>query len=336
MIRFRVRGSAGGERFDLQIDGVTVQSYLAFDGFIIFSHQAQQPVSADRISLVFTNDLFDPENGIDRNLTVDWLDVNSDRIQTTNGNIFSTGTFTNADGIVDGFGRGDTLHGNGFFQFANTPLDGTGSTIVVRASGDIGAEQLELQIDERVVATFNVTQSFEDYVFFADRNITADQVRVRFSNDIFSPNLDRNLNVDFISIDGNVFESESSATYSTGTFNDADGIVAGFGRGSTLQVQGFFEYGQTPDIRPLNVNGTPVFDCNGHLFLVTSGSLNWQEAQAEAAALGGNLVTVNSRAEELFLQATFSDNVRWIGINDSTAGEGQFRWASGETVFNTN
>ena len=286
--------------------------------------------------MAFTNDLYDPANNIDRNLTVDWLDVNGDRIQTTNGNIFSTGTFNNADGIVDGFGRGDTLHGNGFFQFASTPLDGTGSTIVVRASGDIGVEELQLQIDERVVATFNVTQSFEDYVFVADRDITADQVRVRFSNDIFIPGVDRNLNVDFISIDGEVFESESSATYSTGTFNDADGIVAGFGRGSTLQVQGFFEYGQTPENRPLNINGNAVFERNGHLYFVSSSSLYWEEAQAEAATFGANLVTVNSRDEEVFLQETFGNNVRWIGLSDSTAGEGQFRWASGETVFYTN
>ena len=336
LIRFRVRGNEGGEQFDLRIDGQTVQSYQAFDGFIIYSYQAQEPVSADRISLAFTNDFYDPANDFDRNLTVDWLDVNGDRIQTTNGNIFSTGTFTDADGIVDGFGRGDVLHGNGLFQFASTPLDGTGSTIVVRASGDIGVEELELQIDERTVATFTVTQSFEDYVFVADRDITADQIRVRFSNDIFNPNIDRNLNVDFVSIDGQVFESESESTFSTGTFNDADGIVAGFGRGSTLQVQGFFEYGQTPENRPLNINGNAVFERNGHLYFVSSGSLNWEEAQAEAATFGANLATVNSRDEELFLQETFGNNVRWIGLSDSTAGEGQFRWASGETVFYTN
>jgi len=312
LIRFRVRGSEGGEQFDLRIDGETVQSYQAFDGFIIYSYQAQEPVTADQISLAFTNDVYDPENDFDRNLTVDWLDVNGDRIQTTNSNIFSTGTFTDADGIVEGFGRGDTLHGNGFFQFAETPLDGTGSTIVIRASGDIGVEELALQIDERDVEIFTVTQSFEDYVFVADRNITADQIRVRFANDIFNPNQDRNLNVDFISIDGEVFESESSSTFSTGTFNDADGIVAGFGRGSTLQVR------------------------NGHLYLVSSGSLNWEEAQAQAIALGGNLATVNSREEEIFLQNTFGDNVRWIGLSDSTAGEGEFRWASNETVFYTN
>ena len=335
LIRFRVRGSEGGEQFDLRIDGVTVQSYEALDGFIIYNYQAQEPVTADRISLAFTNDLFEPENGVDRNLTVDWLDVNGDRIQTTNDNIFSTGAWTPQDGIVSGFGRGETLHSNGFIQFADTPLDGTGSTIVVRASGDIGVEELALQIDERDVAFFTVTRSFEDYVFVADRNITADQIRVRYTNDIFDPNVDRNLNVDFISIDGEVFESESSATYSTGTFNNADGFTAGFGRGSSLQVQGFFEYGQTPDIRPLELNGQPVFERNGHLYLVTDGSLNWEQAQAQAEALGGNLATVNSRAEEIFLQETFGFNARWIGIND-VAAEGDFRWASGENVFYTN
>ena len=60
----------------------------------------------------------------------------------------------------------------------------------------------------------------------------------------------------------------------------------------------------------------------------------------EAASLGGNLVTVNSAAENAFLVNTFAlgsysgDPIR-IGFTDQ-AVEGTFAWASGEPTTYTN
>jgi len=61
LIRFRVRGSEGGEQFDLRIDGETVQSYEAFDGFIIYGYQAQEPTAIE--SRPPTKIYFRPELG---------------------------------------------------------------------------------------------------------------------------------------------------------------------------------------------------------------------------------------------------------------------------------
>ena len=70
-------------------------------------------------------------------------------------------------------------------------------------------------------------------------------------------------------------------------------------------------------------------------YLLLDEALTWEEAQAEAQQLGGNLVTVNDAAEEQWLKQTFSDEALWIGINDR-AQEGTFTWASGEAVDYTN
>ncbi|MEO0836137.1 MAG: Calx-beta domain-containing protein, partial [Cyanobacteria bacterium J06642_3] len=75
---------------------------------------------------------------------------------------------------------------------------------------------------------------------------------------------------------------------------------------------------------------SPTFTYNGNQYQLTSGSLSWSQAQAEAESLGGNLVTINDAAEEAWLKQTFSNTERlWIGLTDRNQ-EGNFQWVSGE------
>lgn len=75
---------------------------------------------------------------------------------------------------------------------------------------------------------------------------------------------------------------------------------------------------------------------NGNQYVLTSTAQTWEEAQAEAESLGGNLVTINAAAEEAWLKQNFGDiEGFWIGINDAET-EGEFVWASSETVGYTN
>jgi len=72
-----------------------------------------------------------------------------------------------------------------------------------------------------------------------------------------------------------------------------------------------------------------------YVYSLTSPT-TWTEAQNIAQSMGGNLVTVNSAAENQFLVDTFGGSERlWIGFNDAQE-EGVWEWVSGEPVTYTN
>ncbi|MDH6062859.1 glycosyl hydrolase family 18 protein, partial [Umezakia ovalisporum] len=77
------------------------------------------------------------------------------------------------------------------------------------------------------------------------------------------------------------------------------------------------------------------YEWNGSKYLLT-GAGTWEEAQAQAQSLGGNLVTINSQAEQDWLVNTFGGSEQlWIGLTDKdteadTDGT-KFKWVSGET-----
>ena len=58
---------------------------------------------------------------------------------------------------------------------------------------------------------------------------------------------------------------------------------------------------------------------------------DWEDAQAQAAAEGAYLVTINDETEQKWLQAVFGGRPSWIGLND-IAEEGQWVWANGEPL----
>ena len=114
-------GDMGGEEFALQIDGQTVEQFTATQNLSTFEFQTAQPVTPDQVRIEFLNDQYDPAAGIDANLRVDAIQIDGTRIETESSSVFSTGTFLAADLITPGFGRGEVLHTNGFFQFGGLP-----------------------------------------------------------------------------------------------------------------------------------------------------------------------------------------------------------------------
>ena len=67
--------------------------------------------------IVFLNDEYDPANGVDRNLLVDFIEVDDVRYETEAPTTFSTGTWLPEDGLVAGFRESEVLHSSGYFQF---------------------------------------------------------------------------------------------------------------------------------------------------------------------------------------------------------------------------
>jgi glucose/arabinose dehydrogenase len=80
---------------------------------------------------------------------------------------------------------------------------------------------------------------------------------------------------------------------------------------------------------PLAANALELPNYNGSNYKLTAAAQTWEQAETEAIAQGGHLVTINDQAEQNWLRQTFGQEQLWIGINDR-AVEGQFVWASGE------
>jgi len=86
------------------------------------------------------------------------------------------------------------------------------------------------------------------------------------------------------------------------------------------------------------------FAYNGHHYALTPDVVTWAEAEAEAVAVGGHLVTINSAEEQNWLVSKFLQvpEPTWIGLYqdhghpDYSEPAGGWVWISGEPVTYTN
>jgi len=78
---------------------------------------------------------------------------------------------------------------------------------------------------------------------------------------------------------------------------------------------------------------------NAHTYAITSAAMTFAEAKAAAAAVGGYLTTVNTKAENTFLTekfyAAYGNKALWIGAND-IATEATWIWDNGTTSGDDN
>ena len=252
LIEILAAGEMGTEQMSLQIDGQTVQTWdniggdASADDFESFSYLAEGPISADRLRVVFGNDVYDPDNGIDTNLHVDSISIDGEVFETEAPSTYSTGTWAAEDGITPGFRQSQTLHTAGYFQYDALPdTGGDGSEITIYASGDEGTETMELRIGGIVVQTWdNVGTNQQAFQFTAGSIVSADDIQVALVNSAWDPGngIDENLNVDRIEIDGSTFQTEDPSTLSTGTWTADNGIAPGNWQNETLHADGYFQY----------------------------------------------------------------------------------------------
>jgi len=243
-------GAENSERMELRIDGRAVQAWNNIGGnpqtrnFRAYTYSAGNNIAPDRISVAFTNDLFNRNTGFDRNLHVDRIVVDGQTIQTEDPKIFSTGTWKRADGIQPGFRTSEILHGNGEFRYADTATNNNGDLVQVRARGNEGGEQFSLSLKGSVVASFTATKANQTFNYRAAGDVSADDIRVTFLNDQVNRDIgfDRNLIVDYVAVEGDRFQTEAPTVFSTGTWKRADGIKPGFRRSETLHTNGYFQY----------------------------------------------------------------------------------------------
>ncbi len=125
------------------------------------------------------------------------------------------------------------------------------------------------------------------------------------------------------------------------TVDVSDNILLSTLQASDLKVDGLPANAVTAadgDTASFGVGFAHEYD--GHYYVLTSGPMDWTQAESEAKSLGGHLVTVNSQAENDFLQKVYfsgheRDTGYWLGFN-YVETEGVWVWASGEQVTYTN
>ena len=84
---------AGQEQMLVQIDQITVATFDNVDRSLQSYTVDADGINADQVRVVFTNDLYDPPNGIDRNLRVDKITIDGVAYETESPEVFSTGTW---------------------------------------------------------------------------------------------------------------------------------------------------------------------------------------------------------------------------------------------------
>lgn len=238
-------GATNQETIQLKIDDTVVQSWDNVGGnaekgeFTKLRFEADEKISADRISVQFVNDLYLPEQGIDRNVRIKGISIDGEFKETVSSRVFSSGTWTDGVGITPGFKYSEYLHGNGEFRFDQRSL------VEVVAQGESGDEVMSLQINGVDVASWQVNRETASYFYETPDDVSPHQIRVYFKNDLYNPSesIDRNLRVDRVVVNDQVIESESDSVFSTGTWKTDDGIMAGFRKSEMLHANGYFQYG---------------------------------------------------------------------------------------------
>ncbi len=73
----------------------------------------------------------------------------------------------------------------------------------------------------------------------------------------------------------------------------------------------------------------------GHDYYLSNDAKIWTEAQATSAANGGNLVVINSQAENDFVKSIIGNEIVLIGLSDAQT-EGDYQWVNGEPLTYNN
>jgi Ca2+-binding RTX toxin-like protein len=178
---------------------------------------AETAAAPQSVELRFINDAWGGTPAQDRNLYVDWLEVDGRRFE-------AEAAANDADlGRVDVDPGAAEMFVNGALAFDTAPPAGPDLLEIV-ASGDSwnGAPRFELRVDGASLGSFDVTAphdgaSFDTISVAGDFGPAPHTVEIEFLNDAWggTPATDRNLYIDAIRFNGETYEGEAAG-------NDAD------------------------------------------------------------------------------------------------------------------
>ena len=201
--------------------------------------------------------------------------------------------------------------------------------------------------------TGSYTLNIKDESFYED-NETIKFVATGSNVSINSKNLITESSTDYLSFDSTTAKSENATDGTNGIIlvsDDSAPTVQIVASESTIAenggvskvsftIGGASESGSKMDLDD-GLKGEYPFIGNfqDHKYYIVQDWVSWETARQNAIDLGGYLLTINSAAENNFIQNNIGDNYKWdsywIGFSD-TAEEGTFVWANGSDSTYTN
>ncbi len=166
-------GVTGQETLSLEIAGQVVATYrladfggkaddLANRNFIALTYSSASPINISDVKINFTNDVYDPANGIDYNVGIDRIEIGTTVYQTEATDVYSTGTWLAVDGIVAGFRQSEVLHTNGYFQYGvantNTPPTANADSATTESGKQVTIDVLANDSDANVGDTLTIKE----------------------------------------------------------------------------------------------------------------------------------------------------------------------------------
>ena len=109
-VLIRARGISGQENMQLRLDGEVVASWTVTPSWAIYRHSGVTDV--DVVTVEFTND-----DGDRRDMQVDYIEVDGERLQAEDSSVIATGSFTPSTGCDPRPSTSEWLYCTGSFQF---------------------------------------------------------------------------------------------------------------------------------------------------------------------------------------------------------------------------
>lgn len=221
-IRVRVSGSNGDETFQVLADAVLLGEYVAGQEWSIVSVDAPAGTSVRDLEVRFINDAFEP-GVFDRNLFVDYLELDGERFEGESESTYSTGAWTQAEGCTSGFSESEAVPCNGSLFFDREAL-------VLRAKGATGEERIEIAANGWVLSDHVLGSEWEQVRVPVPFGFDPDLVSVELTNDKFDPSnqyADRNVEIDWMQLGDELIQAESPLVYSTGSWDSSTGCEPG-------------------------------------------------------------------------------------------------------------
>ncbi|WP_404305439.1 carbohydrate-binding domain-containing protein [Neorhodopirellula lusitana] len=118
--------------------------------------------------------------------------------------------------------------------------------VVIDLRGQSGQEKVEVFAGDHYLGTRFLSTDWQRFDFnVQDAGLEGKDIRVNFINDLYQPelNLDRNVFVGTLFLNGEAIDPNTESAFSTSTWLAEDGIMAGAGRGSVLHANGYLQFG---------------------------------------------------------------------------------------------